>query len=77
MAQASMAESPPCSRLYNGSCAVNDKARVLTVEEAKTKARECREMAKRSALDSHRIMLEHMAETWDRIVGEMPHANGM
>ena len=46
---------------------MNDKTRRLTAEEVKFKALECREIAEHSTLDSHRIMLEHMAETWERI----------
>jgi hypothetical protein len=39
----------------------------LTADEARGKAAECREMAKRVQNPEHRIMLDHMAETWDRI----------
>jgi hypothetical protein len=39
----------------------------LTAEEAKAKVTECREMAARAIYPEHRIMLEHMAQTWDRI----------
>jgi len=55
---------------------MNDKTRRLTQEEAKFKALECRELAKRTPLASHRIMLDHMAETWERIAGEVGHTNG-
>ena len=55
---------------------MNDKTRRLTVEEAKFKALECRELAKRAPMESHRTMLDHMAETWDRIAREMGHTNG-
>jgi hypothetical protein len=41
--------------------------RRLTAEEARNKSAECREMAKRVAKREYRIMLDHMAETWDRI----------
>ena len=40
--------------------------------EAKLKAHECRELAKRATKDSHRVMLEQMAETWERIANEIP-----
>jgi hypothetical protein len=39
----------------------------LDAEGAKAKALECREDAKRTRRPEHRIMLEHMADTWDRI----------
>ena len=50
---------------------MNDKTRCLTTEEAKFKALECREIAKRSTFPSHKIMLEHMAETWERIARDV------
>ncbi len=39
----------------------------LNTEEATAKAAECREDAKRAKLSEHKIMLEHMAQTWERI----------
>ena len=39
----------------------------LTAEEAKSKVTECRDMAKRAINPEHRIMLENMAGTWERI----------
>ena len=39
----------------------------LTLEEARRKVAECREMAGRVIYPEHRVMLEHMAETWERI----------
>ena len=39
----------------------------LTPTEARAKARECREMAKVAHDQAHRVMLNHIAETWDRI----------
>jgi hypothetical protein len=41
--------------------------RRLTAAEAKAKAAECREMAQYATRDDYRIMLEHMAETWERM----------
>jgi hypothetical protein len=43
-------------------------------EECHAKVGECREMAKRASNPSHRIMLEHMAETWERICVELGKA---
>ena len=54
---------------------MNDKTRSLTLEEAKFKAHECRELAKRAANPAHTVMLDHMAETWDRIAGDMAKRN--
>ena len=54
---------------------MNDKTRRLTAEEVKFKALECREIAEHSTLDSHRIMLEHMAETWERIAQDIDKHN--
>jgi hypothetical protein len=39
----------------------------LTFEEAQAKSAECRTIAARARFPEHRIMLEHMAETWERI----------
>ena len=44
-----------------------DARKRLSVEEAKAKVIECREMAKRDVNPEHRVMLEHMAGTWERI----------
>jgi hypothetical protein len=55
---------------------MNDKTKHLTREEAKFKAFECRELAKRATIESHRTMLDHMAETWDRIASEISQPNG-
>jgi hypothetical protein len=43
----------------------------LSAEEAKFKVIECRDMAKHAMNPEHRIMLEHMAETWERIAAEI------
>ena len=50
---------------------MNDKTRRLNSEEATFKAFECREMAKRAITPEHRAMLEHMAETWNRIAADI------
>jgi len=39
----------------------------LTRAEAKAKAEECRRWAKVARDQSHRIMLESIAQTWERI----------
>ena len=44
-----------------------DAPKRLTAEEAKAKVAECSEMAARAKFPEHRLMLEHMAGTWERI----------
>jgi hypothetical protein len=46
-------------------------ARALRIETCRTKAGECREMAGLTQIESHRIMLRHMADTWDRIAADI------
>jgi hypothetical protein len=43
---------------------------MLTIDECRTKAKECREMAEHAEAD-HRVMLLHIAETWERICAEV------
>jgi hypothetical protein len=50
---------------------MNDKTRRMTAEEAKFKALECRELAKRATRPDHRTMLEQMAGLWERIAADM------
>jgi hypothetical protein len=40
----------------------------LTREQCEDKAKECRDLARRSSKAEHRSMLEQMAKTWDRVV---------
>ena len=47
------------------------KARELRIETCHAKAAECRLMAKLAKVESHAIMLEHMAQTWERIAAEL------
>jgi len=44
----------------------NEPTRV-DAEEARARAAECREEAKRSPKREHKIIMEHVAQTWDRI----------
>jgi hypothetical protein len=48
----------------------------LTADEAKAKITECRELAKRATRPEHRVMLEHMAETWERIAITLGNGSG-
>jgi hypothetical protein len=47
----------------------------LTATEAEAKAAECLALARRAAKPEHRIMLEHMAETWERIAQNLRIGN--
>jgi hypothetical protein len=47
----------------------------LTIEECHSKVAECREMARRAHRPEHRVMLEHMAETWERICADLKAQN--
>jgi hypothetical protein len=39
----------------------------LSLDECGAKAKECRALAKQAIIEPHRIMLEHIADTWERI----------
>ena len=43
----------------------------LSAAEARLKAEECKSLAMRVGLVEHRVMLEHMAETWERIANDI------
>ena len=45
----------------------NEPTRRLTAADARDKASECRDMARRAQRPEHRVMLEEMADTWDRL----------
>ena len=38
----------------------------LSPDQCREKAHECRELARQTKNDAHRIMLMHMADTWSR-----------
>jgi hypothetical protein len=46
---------------------MSEAATQLSKEECFRKAEECRILAKTAKLESQRIMLVHIAETWERI----------
>ena len=50
------------------------EGRRLTLEECHAKVAECRDMAKRARDPDHRVMLEHMAQTWQRICEDLKRA---
>lgn len=43
----------------------------FTAEQARQKAAECRGLCARVKNPEHRVMLEHMADTWERIAGTL------
>ncbi len=55
---------------------MHEHAPHLTVAECHAKVAECREMAKRVQNPEHRVMLEHMADTWARICADLEKRNG-
>ena len=48
-----------------------DYPKRLSAEDARVKVAECLEMSRIARDTSHRIMLEHMAETWERIARDI------
>ena len=50
--------------------------RRLTPIEAQEKALECRSLSKQAMKPEHRVMLEHMAQTWERIAADMQKNGG-
>ena len=43
----------------------------LSADDCQKKADDCRALAKNAIDPTHKIMLGHMAETWDRIAADM------
>jgi hypothetical protein len=39
----------------------------LSKEQCLAKAKECRDLARAAAKKQHRVMLDHIAETWERL----------
>jgi hypothetical protein len=50
-----------------GAAMAEESPKRLTPAQARQKAEECRVLARTAQDNSHRIMLNHIAETWDRI----------
>jgi len=48
----------------------------ITIDDARSKAAECRDLARQAQVSKHRVMLEHMAETWERIASNMQTDSG-
>jgi hypothetical protein len=47
----------------------------LNAETSRAKADECRMLAKQANRQEHRVMLMHMAETWERIAKTYENGN--
>jgi hypothetical protein len=43
----------------------------LTIEECQSQALTCRKLAGQVMTSRHRVMLEHVADTWDRIAADI------
>ena len=43
----------------------------LTTEQCQQQATNCRLLAEKAMTDAHRVMLEHIAGTWDRIAADI------
>jgi hypothetical protein len=51
---------------------LTEKSAQLTADLCRAKTEECLCLARQTVLRSQRIMLEHIAETWDRIADSLP-----
>ena len=45
----------------------------LSAEECRKQAQVCRKMAVAATVQAHGVMLEHMAETWERLAVDLQH----
>ena len=43
----------------------------LSAKNCRQQATNCRKLAEQVMTPAHRIMLEHIADTWDRIAGDI------
>lgn len=50
---------------------ITDTSKNLSINHCRSKATECRALAAQTAVKSHRIMLEHIAQTWERIAADL------
>jgi hypothetical protein len=51
---------------------MSDTTKQLTADQSRSKAEECRGLAQVAAKPEHRIMLQHIADTWERIARMCP-----
>ena len=61
--------SADCSHMAQASKAT------LTMKDCQEQAANCRKAAMQVMTAAHRIMLEHIADTWDRIAADIHKAN--
>jgi hypothetical protein len=43
----------------------------LTANQCDSQARDCRALAEQAMRQPHRVMLEHIADTWERIASDI------
>jgi hypothetical protein len=55
--------------------APGDQPKRLTADQCRGQANDCREAARIATKQEHQIMLQHMAETWDRIAADVADKN--
>jgi hypothetical protein len=55
---------------------MHEPTKRLTADDAKARADECREMAKRVVRAEHRIILEQMAEMWEGLAKNLTTVAG-
>ena len=48
-----------------------DPQLILTQAQCRDQATECRLLADKVMTDAHRVMLQHIAATWDRIAADI------
>jgi len=48
-----------------------DSGQELTIEQCLEQANRCRILARQAMTGAHRIMLEHIASTWERIAADI------
>ena len=48
-----------------------DPVLTLTKAQCRDQATECRLLADKAMTDAHRVMLQHIAATWDRIAADI------
>ena len=54
----------------------SDTPNRITAADAKAKAAECLSLAEQASKPEHKIMLEHMAATWERIMHDVFDSQG-
>ena len=58
---------------WNPQMAEVRRRKHLTADQCHAKMVECLDLARIAKCEAHRILLQHMAETWQRIAKELEH----